>query len=285
MRADPHDDPVPVRLDRDGYVLEVEDDFQAGELDARLWIPYYLPQWASRERTAARYDVGGGRLRLRIDADQAPWSEEWNGGIRVSSLQTGVLSGPVGSARGQHRFRPDLVVREAQEPRVLYAPRYGLIELTSAAIADPSSLVALWMIGLEDAPERSAEICVMEIFGRDVGASEVRVGMGVHPFGDPAIRDEFEQVEVAIDAREPHSYAAAWTPGRVAFYVDEMLVKVVHQSPDYPMQLMLNVYELPDLVEAPSPGSAYPKVFEVRSLRGWRPVRGPGARPPAFPAG
>ena len=45
-------------------------------------------------------------------------------------------------------------------------------------------MVALWMIGYEDPPERSAEICVCEIFGREVGVDHALVGMGVHPLGD-----------------------------------------------------------------------------------------------------
>jgi hypothetical protein len=272
----------PATLDRGRYELEIEDTFDADRLDESLWIPCYLPQWASRERTAARYDVGGGRLRLRIDADQPPWSPEWNGGIRVSNLQTGVRSGPVGSASGQHPFRDDLVVREAQQPSLLYTPRYGLFELTARALADPANLVALWMIGVEDEPDRSAEICVMEIFGRDVEPGGVLVGMGIHPFRDPSIRDEFEQVPLRIDAREPHTYAAEWTPDWIAFYVDEALAKVVAQSPAYPMQLMLNIYEFADGEGLPSPVASYPKVFEVSSFRGWRPVSGPGARRPAF---
>ena len=64
------------------------------------------------------------------------------------------------------------------------------------------------MIGYEDEPERSAEICVCEIFGRDVGEDHARVGMGVHPFGDPRITDEFAFEAVPIDARDFHVYAA-----------------------------------------------------------------------------
>jgi hypothetical protein len=270
-----------IRLDRGRYELEVEDTFSSERLDTSLWIPHYLPQWSSRELGAARYDVGGGSLRLRIDADQPPWSPEWNGGLRVSSLQTGVFAGPVGSTAGQHRFRRDLVVREAQAPQALYTPRYGLVELRARAIADAACLVAMWMIGFEDRPERSAEICVMEVFGRDLGAASARVGMGVHPFGDRSIRDEFAAEPVAIDALEPHTYSAEWLPDRVAFYVDDDLVKVVHQSPGYPMQVMLNIYELAD---GPAPASRpdrYPKVFSVERFAGYRPVSGPGARLPA----
>ena len=151
------------------YELEFEDAFDADELDGRWWVPYYLPQWSSRERSAARYEVGGGRLRLLIEADQEPWCPELDGQVRVSSLQTGVFAGPVGSRVGQHRFNPEAVVRAAQEDVKLYTPLYGRIELRARVTDDPRCLSALWMIGYEDEPERSAEICVCEIFGRDVG--------------------------------------------------------------------------------------------------------------------
>ncbi|WP_198295465.1 glycoside hydrolase family 16 protein [Diaminobutyricimonas sp. LJ205] len=257
-----------MRLDRSGYELEFADDFDGIDLDRTKWIPHYLPQWASRERSAARYSVGDGMLRLRIDADQQPWSPEHNGPLRVSNLQTGVFSGPVGSSIGQHHFAPGLTVTEEQAAQRLYTPQYGLIEARVAAIADSRSMVALWMIGLEEEPQRSAEICVFEIFGTDVGVHETVVGMGVHPFGDPTIEDEFLKVPVPIDAREFHTYSAEWTPAGVTFFVDGDSVASVAQSPAYPMQLMLDIYEF----EAGA-NDAYPKEFLVDWVRGYRPRR------------
>jgi hypothetical protein len=261
-----------VTLDRSRYQLEVEDTFDSSTLDAGLWIPYYLPHWSSREAAAARYSVGGGSLRLRIEADQQPWAPEWDGYLRVSSLQTGLFAGPVGSGVGQHRFRDDLVVREAQNAAALYTPRYGLFEMRARALDDPSNMVALWMIGLGDPPEQSGEICIFEIFGRHVGADTARVGMGVHPFEDPSLTDEFAAEPIAIDAREAHWYAAEWTPDRVAFYVDERRIKVVRQSPNYPMAFMLDIYEFADTPEPASPPDRYPKEFVVEAFRGWRPI-------------
>jgi hypothetical protein len=252
------------------YELEFEDTFDADELGGRRWVPYYLPQWSGRERSAARCEVGGGRLRLLIEADQEPWCPELDGQVRVSSLQTGVFAGPVGSRVGQHRFNPEAVVREAQEDVKLYTPLYGRIELRARATDDPRCLSALWMIGYEDEPERSAEICVCEIFGRDVGEGHARVGMGVHPFGDPNITDEFAAETVPIDAREFHVYAVEWTPECVEFFVDGELVKTVGQSPSYPMQLMLNLYEFPD--ERGGRTGPYPKEFVVDHVRGYRLV-------------
>jgi beta-glucanase (GH16 family) len=97
--------------------------------------------------------------------------------------------------------------------------------------------------------------------------------MGLHPFGDPRITDEFAAELLPIDARDFHVYAAEWTPERVAFFVDDGLVKVVRQSPGYPMQLMLGVYALPEPGGGPPPGP-WPKELVVDRFRGFR--RRPG---------
>jgi Glycosyl hydrolases family 16 len=252
---------------KDGYELEFEDRFDGPALDERQWLPYHLPQWSSRAQAAARYALGDGRLRLRIDADQPPWCPEFDGDVRVSSLQTGVYAGPVGSAVGQHRFTPAAVVREAQESRRLYTPQYGVVELWAKALEDPHAMVALWMIGYEDAPDRSGEICVCEIFGSEVGPDRALVGMGVHPFGDPRITDDFDKVEVDLDVRDFHVYTMEWAPEHVAFFVDGERRKLVRQSPSYPMQLMLGLYEF----GGAHAGDRYPKEFVVDAVRGFRP--------------
>jgi hypothetical protein len=100
--------------------LEFDETFEGDALDLSRWLPYYLPHWSSRERAAARYEIGGGFLRLLIEQDQQPWCPELDGAVRVSSLQTGAFAGPLGSAIGQHRFNPAAVVKEAQPNIRLY---------------------------------------------------------------------------------------------------------------------------------------------------------------------
>jgi hypothetical protein len=246
------------------FAVEFEDTFAGDDLDTTRWLPYYLPHWSSRERSAARYVVRDGLLRLRIEEDQQPWCPELDGELRVSSLQTGELAGPVGSTVGQHRFSDAAVVREEQPTVRLYTPMYGRIELRARANDDPRTMVALWMIRYDD-PERSSEICVCEIFGREMGENDALVGVGLHPFGDERIVDDFTKVRVEIDARDFHVYMAEWTPDGVAFFVDDTVIKTVDQSPDYPMQLMLNVYEFPG-----EPTGPYPKEFVVDYVRGYR---------------
>jgi hypothetical protein len=237
-----------------------EDDFSGPELDESKWIPYYLPHWSSRAQGAARYSFAGGNLVLRIDEDQEPWCPEWDGPNRTSTLQTGQYAGPLGSPLGQSRFRDDLVVREEQESRLLYGMHHGYIELRAKAIADPAAMVALWMFGFEDVPERSGEILLCEIFGNEVSESSAAVGMGVRPWSDPSLVDTFEKVNVDVDVTDFHVYAADWTPGHVDFFVDGELVKSVDKAPDYPLQLELGIFAF-------SGDGPFPKEFPVDYVR------------------
>ena len=189
----------------------------------------------------------------------------------MSSLQTGVYAGPLGSDVGQHRFHPAAVVTEAQENVALYTPQYGRLEVRLQALDDPRSMVALWCPGYEGG-ERSGEVLVCEIFGRDVQADHAAVGVGVRPFDDPSLEDHFEAVRLPIDAREFHVYRADWTPDQVEFFVDGELVKTAPQSPAYPIQLILGIYEFPPEDGAAPEPETYPKAFVVDYVRGYRLV-------------
>ncbi len=222
------------------------DDFTAPTLDRSKWIPYYLPQWSSREKTQPRYRIEESCLILEIQPDQQPWSPEFNGNIRVSSLQTGLYSGPLNSADGQHRFSKDLRVREAQPTERTYTPQYGYFELKAKCNILPNNVAALWMIGFEDKPEYSAEICIFELKGHNIREKSAVIGYGVHPFSDPSITDEFYEDEFPVDVTQFNTYAAEWTEREVHFYINDQKIRTIQQSPQYPMQFMLNIYDLSD---------------------------------------
>jgi hypothetical protein len=229
------------------YALEVEDAFDGPALNRDLWLPHYLPQWSSRKRSAARYNLGDGQLHLRIEPDQPAWCPEFDGTTRVSSVQTGGICGPTGEF---HRAAPirraPSRARGADSRRSLHTPLQPLRAGRTSHCA-PDAMVAFWMIGFEDQPHHSAEICVCEIFGRNIESGRAGIGMGVHPFGDPTILDEFSTEWLPIDPSELHLYSVEWTAQHVAFFLDEKLVKVVRQSPSYPMQFMLGIYQFPQV--------------------------------------
>lgn len=220
------------------------DDFDGPALDEDLWLRFYLPQWSSRARTRPRYRLEDGCLVLVIAPDQEPWCPELDGDVRVSNVQTGVFSGPLGSAVGQHRFSPRAVVREEQAPRRTLLPQYGLIEIRARAVLQPGNVAAFWLIGYEEDPRESAELCVVEIKGTGLAPGSTTVGCGIRAFADPSLVDDFSEVPLPVDVDEFHVYSADWRPEGVVVAVDGRVIHRTSQSPAYPLQLMLNIYDL-----------------------------------------
>ena len=229
---------------------EIEERFEGGRLDTDIWTASYMPAWSSRSESAATYSVDGEGLRLTIPADQGLWCPDLHDGpLRVSAVQSGNWSGPVGSTRGQQPFRDGLVVREEQPTRWGFTPHYGHVEVECRARISPRSMFSAWMVGLEDEPDRCGEICIVEVFGDTVTQADQRVaalGSGVHRFRDPKLREEFVAQPHPIDVSVNHRYAVDWQPGRVDFFVDDVMINTVEQAPDYPLQLILGVFDFPD---------------------------------------
>jgi hypothetical protein len=184
--------------------VSFRDDFEGHDLDRSVWIPHYLPQWSSRAESAATYEVTGSELRLSIPTGQGLWCPvEHEGPLRVSGIQSGVFSGAVGSTAGQQPFRDGLRVREAQPAQWGWTPRYGVLEVRAQMELTARSMASVWMVGIEDEPQRSGEICVFEVFGDAIGRAGPAVGMGIHPFRDPALRGVATRVSgpcLAVDA-------------------------------------------------------------------------------------
>lgn len=255
------------RVNRAEFDLVFADEFTGGRLDAGRWIDHYLPHWTTPERSAARYALGGDGLRLLIEADQPAWRPE-DGLWRVSSLQTGSFSGPQGSSIGQHHHRRDLQVRSPQPTRRFWTPSSGLVEARMRASADPTCMLAIWLVGLEESsPEDSGEVCIAELFGNAIGPERSQVRLGVKAHHDPRLRTEMIDLMLDLDATEEHAYAAEWDDRRVRFYVDDVLVHTVEQGMGYPLQLMVDLFEFP--ADDQRDVADYPKSAQVRAVRGY----------------
>jgi hypothetical protein len=256
---------------------ELDETFAGSDLDRRVWFPFYLPHWSSRATSAATYEIAGGELRLTIADDQPLWCADRHAEpMRVSCLQTGSYAGPLGSTVGQQPFADGLAVSEEQPTFWGYTPHFGSLEVTMRGTVDPRSMIAFWLSGIEDAPERSGEICVAEIFGDAVAEGVAQVGMGVHRFRDPDLTEEFATEPLRLDVGEDHTYAVDWRPGSLVFSVDGAVVRELAQAPDYPVQLMLGVFEFPDRHRDLIDHGPAPELV-VSRVRG----RSLGPRPPA----
>ena len=123
-----------------------------------------------------------------------------------------------------------------------WTPHHGSIEVRARMELSPRSMASVWMVGLEQEPEQSGEICVFEVFGDAPSA----IGSGIHPFRDPALTDEFHAPHMDIDVDEFHVYGVERRPGAVDFLLDGEPVRSVDQAPAYPMQMMIGLFDFPD---------------------------------------
>jgi hypothetical protein len=230
---------------------EFEDRFEGSTLDPSRWFPHYLPAWSSRAATRASYRCGADGLVLDIPVDHPIWCPgDHTPPLRVSGIQSASWSGPVGSTRGQQRFREGQQVVEEQ-------PRFegclvgsGRVAIEARMRLSPRSMAALWLSGLEDDEEqlRCGELCVFEIFGNALGPADepsAEVGVGIKAFRDPALTQDFAAPRVPIDVTDTHTFAVEWDAAEAVFTVDGEPLRRCAAPPTYPMQLMLAVFDFP----------------------------------------
>ncbi|GAC69858.1 glycoside hydrolase family 16 protein [Gordonia soli] len=247
----------------------LDEDFTGG-LDESVWTPAYLPGWSSRVDARADLTTGPDGLTLRIPPEHPIWcADQHDPPLRVSAVQSGNWSGPLGSTAGQQPFRPGLRVREEQSAQWGVTPFRGRVEVTCRAELTPESMFSAWLIGLEDSPARCGEICVVEVFGSTMrtgstGEPLAAVGRGVHAFRDPALQEEFAAPEIAIDVSEVHTYSIDWSADGVVFEIDGRLVHTTAQSPEYPMQLIIAVFDFPPDGALRGPDDPVPAVHVSR---------------------
>jgi hypothetical protein len=250
---------------------ELDEEFHSDGLDPQVWAPYYLPHWSSRAESAANLRVHDAELHLSIPADHPLWCPDRHPEpLRVSCIQSGNWSGPVGSTAGPQPFAEGLTVREEQPALWGYTPHHGHVEVRMRAAVSPRSMFAFWLAGLEDVPGRAGEICVAEVFGDAVRPGSADVGTGVKALGDRDLVQEFSADPLPIDVTQFHTYAVDWRPDGLTFTVDGEVVRTSAQSPDYPMQLMLGLFDFPAKADPDAAAVPVAELF-VSHVRG-RPV-------------
>jgi len=243
----------------------INERFTDSVLNPDLWVGHYLPQWTEPSRSEARYDFAVDGLRLRIDADQPAWREA-DGSFRVSNLQTGTFSGEVGATRGTHRHRLDgLHVVTPQPTRRLWTPVTGEVQVRVSASADPTCMVAIWLVGFEESsPADSGELCIAELFGDKIAADSSTVRVGIKAHHDPRLTTDVRDIQLPIDATKPHTYGVRWSETGAEFSVDGHVIMSSPQSLAYEQQLMIDLFEFPT-TEQREAGN-YPKSARLHSV-------------------
>jgi hypothetical protein len=144
---------------------------------------------------------------------------------------------------------PDTVVEETVELKEYFK---GTVDLSLwvphdlAHWSSRSASAATWKIepdGLHVSIPPDQALCVAGVIGSEIYGPQTAVGMGMHRFRDPALTEAFTKVPLELDTTEDHDHAVDRTARDVVFEVDSREVRRVGQSPDYPMQLMIGVFD------------------------------------------
>jgi len=227
------------------------DEFDGDTLDTKKWWPKN-PTWEGRPPgrfNETNVSVSGGQLHLAARA--LPQPEPGSGGKAWTHTTAAVQS------------------RET----VLYGHFEVRAKMMPACICN-----AFWFY--HATPERWTEIDVYEIGARAPG-KERKVHLTAHVFRTPESqthRQWSDALEAPFDpAADFHVYALDWTPERLRWYVDGVLVRegtntLWHQ----PLTLNLDVEIMEEWFGLPAEGEL-PAVYDIDYVRAWTRASGPPA--------
>ncbi len=213
-----------------------------------MWLPHYLPAWSSRAESAASYHLDNGALVLDIPRDHPLWcAGDHAPPLRVSGLQSGSFSGPVGSTVGQQPFRDGQVVREEQPRFEGLLADGGRVEIRCRMDLSPRSMASLWMVGFED----RAGTLRGDLRGRGLRAlgratARPRWAAASRPSATPTLVEDFVAPRLSVDVSAFHTYAVDWDADEAVFSLDGREVRRCPRPPTYPLQLMLAVFDFPE---------------------------------------
>jgi len=227
------------------------DEFDGDTLDTKKWWPKN-PTWEGRPPgrfNETNVSVSGGQLHLAARA--LPQPEPGPGGKAWTHTTAAVQS------------------RET----VLYGHFEVRAKMMPACICN-----AFWFY--HAMPERWTELDVYEIGARAPG-KERKVHLTAHVFHTPESRTHrqwSDALEAPFDpAADFHVYALDWTPERLRWYVDGVLVRegtnpLWHQ----PLTLNLDVEIMEEWFGLPAEGEL-PAVYDIDYVRAWTRASGPPA--------
>ncbi|MWV47381.1 family 16 glycosylhydrolase [Paenibacillus sp. HJL G12] len=252
-----------------GWILTASDEFNGTELNQQLWFPYYLPHWSTRELTKANYEFQNGNLVLKITPEMQPWDPVKDAGTVISGIQTGEKD-------WLHRWT-NYSANNHHEPTVQnFLQKYGYFEIRAKVQKGSGIHSAWWMIGFQQDQDNAtgntkmnAEIDIFEILGRNPSSDLINL----HPWSDSTLSSSSNTVSAGADlSQEYHVYGFEWDETNMKFYLDNQLVKIMNQSPNYPMMTLLGLYEKRNggWTGALDPSVPYPKKFEIDYFRAYQ---------------
>lgn len=268
-------------VDKPGYRLIFQDEFDGETLDDSRWVPQYLSSWAQKPELAEpTYIMENGLMRLQIFAETRPWCPEYDGETVVSGFTTG-------DRNALHNWNGTNAVRNPVEMQATHLNQYGYYEIRAKGQSGSARHAAWWLLGFEDVPDESAEIDIFEILGNN----SHKVPVNFHAWNDPDAPDGggFSYTNRQMDFHEEfHIYGFNWiegggqgeAPDKMEFYVDGVKTGERNVNIDYPVLQLFSLYEKRaggwTGIWLPKP---YPNTFDIDYVRVYKLVPGGQALP------
>lgn len=268
-------------VDKPGYRLIFQDEFEGETLDDSRWVPQYLSSWAQKPELAEpTYIMENGLMRLQIFAETQPWCPEYDGETVVSGFTTG-------DRNALHNWNGTNTVRNPVEMQATHLNQYGYYEIRAKGQSGSARHAAWWLLGFEDVPDESAEIDIFEILGNN----SHKVPVNFHAWNDPDAPDGggFSYTNRQMDFHEEfHIYGFNWiegggqgeAPDKMEFYVDGVKTGERNVNIDYPVLQLFSLYEKRaggwTGIWLPKP---YPNTFDIDYVRVYKLVPGGQALP------
>lgn len=268
-------------VDKPGYRLIFQDEFDGETLDYSRWVPQYLSSWAQKPELAEpTYIMENGLMRLQIFAETQPWCPEYDGETVVSGFTTG-------DRNALHNWNGTNAVRNPVEMQATHLNQYGYYEIRAKGQSGSARHAAWWLLGFEDVPDESAEIDIFEILGNN----SHKVPVNFHAWNDPDAPDGggFSYTNRQMDFHEEfHIYGFNWiegggqgeAPDKMEFYVDGVKTGERNVNIDYPVLQLFSLYEKRaggwTGIWLPKP---YPNTFDIDYVRVYKLVPGGQALP------
>ena len=268
-------------VDKPGYRLIFQDEFDGETLDDSRWVPQYLSSWAQKPELAEpTYIMENGLMRLQIFAETQPWCPEYDGETVVSGFTTG-------DRNALHNWNGTNAVRNPVEMQATHLNQYVYYEIRAKGQSGSARHAAWWLLGFEDVPDESAEIDIFEILGNN----SHKVPVNFHAWNDPDAPDGggFSYTNRQMDFHEEfHIYGFNWiegggqgeAPDKMEFYVDGVKTGERNVNIDYPVLQLFSLYEKRaggwTGIWLPKP---YPNTFDIDYVRVYKLVPGGQALP------
>lgn len=260
--------------EKEGYVLDWQDEFDGDALDFKKWMPQYLPHaTTSSDGFMADYAVSNGSLKLMINENRPTFYEsDKEEGFKVSGIQT---------------FNKFSLHEQGKSSAMVapyngYTTQYGYFEIRCKLPAGGGGgHVAFWMVGTQaDArADGSGSLQTGEIDIIETPFYEPNVHFPrVFSWTDEDLTTWYDAVPLEGDyVNDWHTFALDWRPEYLAFYVDGVEVSRTEQSPQYEMCMILSMY----INDNPNdnyvfglPSDVYPKVWEIDYVRVYKDENG-----------